>query len=248
MKNRNREDIDPHHYRYPQNEDWRRSSYSRNTKNYDPSNSNWYDYEDRPSRRDRSQWNDYENWRNEDRNYGLGDTSQGSANYGHPDNSRGSRYYGTGNYGGYFGSGYTPGRDYHPETHERNWWDRTTDEVASWFGDENAEKRRNLDRFEGPHKGKGPKGYKRSDQRIMEDINDQLFQNSHIDATNIEIDVKEGDVTLIGMVNDRRTKKMAENLVEKVPGVNDISNNLKIFKGYERNNSQNREDNESTMI
>jgi CBS domain-containing protein len=28
---------------------------------------------------------------------------------------------------------------------ERGWWDRTSDEVSSWFGDENAERRRHMD-------------------------------------------------------------------------------------------------------
>ena len=48
-------------------------------------------------------WNEGEGSHGE--NFGLGDTSQGSANYGHVDDGHGSRYYGTGNYGGYFGSG-----------------------------------------------------------------------------------------------------------------------------------------------
>lgn len=30
---------------------------------------------------------------------------------------------------------------------ERDWWDRTTDEVGSWFGDDDAERRREMDEY-----------------------------------------------------------------------------------------------------
>jgi hypothetical protein len=57
--------------------------------------------------------------------------------------------------------------------------------------------------------GRGPKGYIRSDERIREDVSDRLEQHGEIDATEIEVRVSNGEVTLEGTVEDRRTKRMA---------------------------------------
>src|SRR5690606_1350571 len=48
----------------------------------------------------------------------------------------------------------------------------------------------------GQHRGKGPKGYTRSDERIVEDINDRLTDDSYVDAENIEVGVNGGEVVL----------------------------------------------------
>ncbi len=69
----------------------------------------------------------------------------------------------------------------------RNWWDKAKDEVSGWFGDENAQQRR--DRDQGEHRGKGPKGYARTDERIKEDVNERLTDDSMVDASEIEVDV-----------------------------------------------------------
>src|SRR5687767_13700993 len=50
--------------------------------------------------------------------------------------------------------------------------------------------------------GKGPKGYKRSDDRIREDVCDVLSEG-WIDASDIEVRVSDSEVTLIGFVTDR---------------------------------------------
>ncbi|HEY0596126.1 SWFGD domain-containing protein, partial [Sphingopyxis sp.] len=61
-------------------------------------------------------------------------------------------------------SGYAPrGRG------ERGFFERAGDEVLSWFGDEEAQRRRERD-----HRGRGPTDYIRSDDRIREDVNDRL--------------------------------------------------------------------------
>jgi osmotically-inducible protein OsmY len=81
---------------------------------------------------------------------------------------------------------------------------------------------------DGPHRGKGPRGYTRSDERIKDHVCEALTDHSHIDASGIDVEVKNGEVTLSGMVPDRRTKRMAEDLVESVSGVKDITNQLKV--------------------
>ncbi|MEZ0391734.1 MAG: BON domain-containing protein, partial [Pseudobdellovibrionaceae bacterium] len=70
----------------------------------------------------------------------------------------------------------------------------------------------------GEHVGKGPKGYRRSDSRINEEVSDILTQHGDIDASEIEVDVKEGVVTLSGTVQNRRIKRMVEDLAENVNG------------------------------
>ncbi len=82
----------------------------------------------------------------------------------------------------------------------------------------------------GGHRGKGPAGYQRSDERIREEISDMLTDDDDIDASGIEVQVKNGEVTLTGHVSDRRTKRMAEDLIERAAGVKDITNNLRVQK------------------
>jgi osmotically-inducible protein OsmY len=112
-----------------------------------------------------------------------------------------------------------------PGSEERNWWDKTTDEVSSWFGDEDAERRRRQDRM---HKGRGPKNYQRSDERIKEDINDRLSDDWFIDASEIDVTVSSGEVTLTGTVDDRSDKRRAEDIAESVSGVKQVENRLRI--------------------
>jgi osmotically-inducible protein OsmY len=88
-----------------------------------------------------------------------------------------------------------------------------------------GEQQRNM--MQGRHTGKGPKGYRRSDERIREDVCDALTQHGHIDASEIEIRVKDGEVTLTGTVERREEKRMAEDAVEQVPGVREVHNQLR---------------------
>lgn len=78
------------------------------------------------------------------------------------------------------------------------------------------------------HAGKGPKGYQRSDERIREHVCEVLTDSHDIDATHIEVTVKNGDVILSGTVEDRNTKRMAEDHVWQLSGVKDVQNNLKV--------------------
>jgi hypothetical protein len=117
-------------------------------------------------------------------------------------------------------------RDYNED---RGFLDRAGDEVRSWFGDDDAERRRDGDMREaGQHRGRGPKGYQRSDARIMEDVNDRLTEDPHIDASEIEVTVASREVTLTGTVNSRFEKRHAEDLAESVSGVAHVQNNLRI--------------------
>jgi osmotically-inducible protein OsmY len=80
----------------------------------------------------------------------------------------------------------------------------------------------------GLHRGKGPKNYKRSDERLREEILDRLTDDHYIDASEIEVEVKSGEITLSGVVDERNAKRRAEDLAESVSGVTHVENRLKI--------------------
>ncbi|MFL5493291.1 MAG: BON domain-containing protein [Gemmatimonadales bacterium] len=83
----------------------------------------------------------------------------------------------------------------------------------------------------GHYAGRGPKGYKRSDERIREDINEELTRHPDIDAFEIEVRVDDGEVTLTGTVEDRHAKRLAEDLAERFTGVTDVHNQLHVRQG-----------------
>ena len=114
----------------------------------------------------------------------------------------------------------------------RSWWDRTQDELSSWFGDESARRRREWDERQADaraeHRGRGPKGYQRSDARIAEDLNDRLTDDPYLDASDIEVRVQDGEVTLSGEVARREDKRRAEDLADNISGVGHVQNNLRV--------------------
>jgi hypothetical protein len=80
----------------------------------------------------------------------------------------------------------------------------------------------------GPFAGLGPRGYRRADDRICEELHDRLTANGFIDATDIKCLVQDGEVTLSGVVNSRQTKRAAEDVADGIQGVRDVHNNLRI--------------------
>lgn len=121
------------------------------------------------------------------------------------ESSRGTSGYETGRGGRSFGS-----------------WDRLADSRAMSSSS---------DWETGPFVGRGPRGYQRSDERIREEICERLTRHGRIDATDLEISVKNGEVTLSGSVDDREAKRLAEDLAEDVVGVRDVNNQIKVYRG-----------------
>ena len=76
--------------------------------------------------------------------------------------------------------------------------------------------------------GRGPRDYRRSDERIHEDVCDRLTEGSHVDAFEIEVRVRDGEVTLSGYVPSRHQKREAEDIAASVSGVKDVINELRI--------------------
>jgi len=249
------------------------------------------------------------------------------------DRERSRRYRGSGYYGGYYGP--YPERDYGRRGDERGFFDRAGDEVRSWFGDEDAARRRTRDEREsggerwferdwwpgrgrerggdderrwprpederewarqwgyiegrggswpergwgrgwgyggaygagagylggrpewwsgsggyeptgydadrwsrrmrggvgGPHAGRGPRGYQRSDERIREDVCERMCQAGELDASDIEVRVSNAEVTLTGTVCERYDKRLAEDIAEQVSGVREVHNQIRLNQG-----------------
>ena len=80
----------------------------------------------------------------------------------------------------------------------------------------------------GRYTGLGPRGYQRSDERIREQVCDLLLEAAHVDASGFDVQVSDGEVTLEGTVPDRRMKRDAEDLVERVAGVAQVHNRLRV--------------------
>lgn len=128
-------------------------------------------------------------------------------------------------------------RDYgRGDSNDRSWWDRTKEEVTSWFGDDESERRK--DREQKSHKGKGPRNYSRSDDRMKEDINDRLSDDPWVDASDIDVVVSSAEVTLTGNVNERSEKRRAEDIAESVSGVKHVENRLRVGKHQDDRSSQ----------
>jgi hypothetical protein len=78
--------------------------------------------------------------------------------------------------------------------------------------------------------GRGPKGYRRADAVIREDVCELLCDAEDVDASDIEVEVHEGEVTLQGSVPERRMKHAAEDCTEFVPGVREVHNCLRVVR------------------
>lgn len=85
----------------------------------------------------------------------------------------------------------------------------------------------------GGYRGQGPKNYMRTDQRITEDLNERLTDDDAVDAGDIEVQVKDGVVTLTGTVTSRWMKHRAEDMAEACAGVRDVENRIRVSRSGE---------------
>jgi BON domain-containing protein len=99
---------------------------------------------------------------------------------------------------------------------------------SSSYGQRDYGEQRWGQEMRGPHAGKGPQGFQRSDERIKEMVHEALTDHEHLDATHITVEVQQGEVTLTGTVEDRQTKRLAEDVVERCKGVKDVLNQLRV--------------------
>lgn len=83
------------------------------------------------------------------------------------------------------------------------------------------------------HRGKAPRNFNISDRRLFEQICQDLTDDDALDASLIEVKVEGGVVTLQGEVEDRFSKKRAEEIAESITGVKDIFNYLSYYSHVE---------------
>jgi hypothetical protein len=96
--------------------------------------------------------------------------------------------------------------------------------------------------------GKGPKGWKRSDERIKEEVSEALYRDYHVDASEIEVEVKDGVVTLSGTVDSRQAKRSAEECIENLTGVSDVHNRIRIQDNSNVANLRNNDSGEKRAL
>lgn len=164
--------------------------------------SNRYENEEEPGR-----------WREQDADHERQPAGRQGGSYGIGGPERG---YNMGGYGGM--SSYE--RGYKPRSYDRllDLTERREDEHA-WY-----------ERDWRGTQGKAPKGYTRSDARIREDVCERLMYSPY-DASDVEVTVTNGEVTLSGVVHTRADKWGIEDVAEAVLGVHDVHNQIRLIRG-----------------
>ena len=77
------------------------------------------------------------------------------------------------------------------------------------------------------HRGKGPRNYRPSDERRRERLCEMLTDDPRVDATHIDVHVQDGEITLSGFVDSRRTKFLVEELVANTCDT-EVTNRLRV--------------------
>jgi hypothetical protein len=110
---------------------------------------------------------------------------------------------------------YAPASDFPPSygARDRGGWGR----IGGWTHGDN-----------GLVRPRGPKGYKRSDDTIYEDLCEHLMELDDIDASEVEVRVEDGCVKLAGTVPERFMKYEIENIAATTLGVDDVQNDIRV--------------------
>jgi hypothetical protein len=115
---------------------------------------------------------------------------------------------------GYQERGYGHRRDsYYARAGATPWWEIDPEPEADASG--------------GSFAGVGSRGYKRPDLRIEEEVVQRLEDAEWVDATDVEVEVADGVVTLAGEVETRAERRAAEDIAAEVAGVVDVINRLR---------------------
>jgi len=104
---------------------------------------------------------------------------------------------------------------------------------VGWEGDTPAhdDRQREAPSSAASRRGRGPKGYERSDERLREDICERLIWNDDIDASEVSVEVRSGIVVLEGAVPERKMKHAIEDLADACLGVKEIENRIRVTYG-----------------
>jgi len=75
-----------------------------------------------------------------------------------------------------------------------------------------------------------PRGIRRSDAELYEDICEALLQRDDVDSSDVTVAVREGEVTLDGSVPERGMRYLIEDPAAGHPAVTDVDNRIKVRK------------------
>jgi hypothetical protein len=123
---------------------------------------------------------------------------------------------------------------------ERDWQEQPRGSVQ--FGEYGGQQQGGMEhgnrRFGEDYSGLGPRNYLRSDERIKEDICDELSADPECNAEDVEIEVKEGVVNLSGTMPSRKMKHRAEDIADAARGVKDIDNRIRVTGHFGRDRGE----------
>jgi hypothetical protein len=117
-----------------------------------------------------------------------------------------------------------------PSANESDRGHAEADAAPAWLQRERGGYWRQYAATQPNHKGRGPRDYVRSDDRIREEICDRMTDDVVLDASDVTVEVKQGEVTLGGSVTSREQKRRAEDVAEGISGVRDVTNQLRITR------------------
>jgi osmotically-inducible protein OsmY len=179
-----------------------------------------------------------DHWRNEPGSYGSMTESSGDWRPQRDDR-------GQGQYGQYGGSSATQSRDWGNQSSQSGRWQGQQRGMSSGYGERGYESsghggsqgyrgesggyggaRADYDQ---QRRGRAPRAYRRSDQRIGEDLYEQLSQ-SDLDAIDIVVVVDACCVTLSGTVPERWMKHRIEDLADNTFGVQNVDNQIRVTR------------------
>ncbi len=80
-----------------------------------------------------------------------------------------------------------------------------------------------------PPRGRAPRGYRRSSERILADLCDGLMR-SWVDAEDVDIRVRDGVVLLSGVVRSADERHATEALARDVLGVKEVINDIRVHR------------------
>jgi hypothetical protein len=119
-----------------------------------------------------------------------------------------------------------------PEHRSRRFWPQGTEALYGERPEYLAPGPEYDPRYRPDHRGRGPRGYQRPVERILEDVVEVLTREPELDATDIDVQVnQERDVTLMGEVTYKADKRLAEDLAADVRGVKDVHNHIRVRRG-----------------
>lgn len=104
---------------------------------------------------------------------------------------------------------------------------------AARYGGEGASSHRDRNSTYGPYRGRGPQDYRRSDERIREDVSEAMMLDPWLDASGLQVSVQDGVVTLEGTVGERYMKYLAEDCAAHAIGVRDVENRIRLDRQVE---------------